>query len=208
MNKINYDKVMEKIIDENKKEGKKPSLLLQVCCGPCSTSVLDRLKEDFAIDIFFYNPMIYPRSEFEKRAANVIKLRDGMDIASKVLIPENNISDFNPVALKRKEDKEFGRACFDCYELRLRETAKYAKENSYDFFSTTLSVSPYKNSQWLNEIGAELEEEFGVRYLFSDFKKKDGYKKSIDFSKQYDLYRQDYCGCVFSYKEMLDRNKC
>lgn len=206
MNKINYNKVMEDTIEKISHEGKKPRLLLQVCCGPCSTQVIERLKDYFDMDLYFYNPMIYPREELYKRAENLKIVAEKSDFAGKVIIPSNDIKDFEEVALKRKDDKEFGRACYDCYKLRLAETARLARDENYEYFTTSLSISPYKNSQWLNEIGEELEKEFGVKYLYADFKKRDGYKKSIELSKKYGIYRQEYCGCIFSKKEAEEKN--
>lgn len=206
MNKINYNKVMEDTIEKISHEGKKPRLLLQVCCGPCSTQVIERLKDYFDMDLYFYNPMIYPREELDKRAENLKIVAEKSDFAGKVIIPSNDIKDFEEVALKRKDDKEFGGACYDCYKLRLAETARLARDKNYEYFTTSLSISPYKNSEWLNEIGEELEKEFGVKYLYADFKKRDGYKKSIELSKKYGIYRQEYCGCVFSKKEAEEKN--
>lgn len=206
MNKINYNKVMEDIIEKISHEGKKPRLLLQVCCGPCSTQVIERLRDYFDMDLYFYNPMIYPREELDKRAENLEIVAEKSDFAGKVIIPSNDIKDFEEVALKRKDDKEFGRACYDCYKLRLSETVRLARDENYEYFTTSLSISPYKNSEWLNEIGEELEKEFGVKYLYADFKKRDGYKKSIELSKKYGIYRQEYCGCIFSKKEAEEKN--
>lgn len=198
---------MEKIIDKNRKLGKKPKLLMQVCCAPCSTAVMYRIREDFDIDMYYYNPMIYPRAELDKRTKQVEILADRMGLDGDLIVPENDIGDFKDIAKKRKDSKEGSDACYDCYKLRLEETAKYAKKNEYDYFCTTLSISPYKNSQWINEIGKDLEEKYGVSYLYSDFKKRNGYKMSIDLSKKYNLYRQSYCGCIFSYKEMEEYNE-
>lgn len=207
MQKINYNLKMEEIIKENRKYGKKPKLLMQVCCAPCSTAVIDRIYDDFKIDMFYYNPMIYPESELGKRVDTLRKLKEDLDIESEIIFPENSMTDFSEIAEKRKNDHEGGDACYACYKLRLEETAKYARDKGYEYFSTTLSISPYKNSQWLNEIGRDLEKEYGVKYLYSDFKKKNGYKKSIELSKKYELYRQDYCGCVFSFREMEEKHK-
>lgn len=207
MGKINYNLKMEEIIKNIKKEDKRPRLLLQVCCAPCSSSVLTRLREYFDIDIYYYNPNIYPISELNKRVETVKKLVDDMELDSKVIFPENDPKDFYSYVDKRNEDHEGGESCYKCYELRLKKACQYAKENSYDYFTTTLSISPYKNSTWLNEIGENLEDEFGIKYLYSDFKKKNGYKDSIDLSKKYDLYRQDYCGCIFSFREMEEKKK-
>lgn len=207
MNNINYNLEMEKIIDKNKKAGLKPSLLMQVCCAPCSTTVMHRIKDDFNIDMYFYNPMIYPRAELDKRSDYVGVLAKRIGIDGKVIVPENNMRDFYEIAKKRKTSPEGSDACYDCYKLRLEETAKYAKNHGYDYFCTTLSISPYKNSKWINEIGRDLEEKYKVRYLYSDFKKRNGYQMSIELSKKYQLYRQSYCGCIFSYNEMKERNE-
>lgn len=197
---------MEDIIKKIDMEEKKPRLLLQVCCGPCSTEVIERLRDHFDMDLYFYNPMIYPRAELDKRAENLKIVADKAKFEGELIIPENDMSDFREVAKKRKDDKEFGPSCYDCYELRLDETARFAKEKGYDYFTTSLSISPYKNSQWLNEIGEKLEEKYQVKYLYADFKKKNGYKNSIELSKEYGIYRQDYCGCIFSKKEMEENN--
>ena len=207
MNNINYNLEMEKIIEKNKKDGLRPKLLMQVCCAPCSTTVMYRIKDDFDIDMYYYNPMIYPPSELDKRTREVDKLSKRMGLEAKLIVPENDVRDFYDIAKIRKETPEGGMACYACYKLRLEETAKYAKENNYDYFCTTLSISPYKNSKWINEIGKDLEEKYQVKYLYSDFKKRNGYKMSIDLSKKYDLYRQSYCGCVFSYNEMQEYKK-
>ena len=204
MNNKNYNLEMEKIIDNNKKEGIKPKLLMQVCCAPCSTTVMYRIKDDFEIDMFYYNPMIYPRNELDKRTDQVKILAKRMGLDGKIIVPDNDVRDFADIAKKRKDSSEGGEACYDCYKLRLEATAKYAKEHGYDYFCTTLSISPYKNSRWLNEIGKDLEEKYGIKYLYSDFKKRNGYKISIDLSNQYELCRQSYCGCIFSYKEMQE----
>ena len=207
MQKINYNLKMKDIIKENEKNNIKQRLLLQVCCGPCSSEVLRRLKDYFDIDIYYYNPNIYPIEEFIERSKVVENLVKDMNLNSKVIVPENNPNDFYNYVDTRKDDYEGGKSCYKCYELRLRETAIYAKEKGYDFFSTTLSISPYKKSDWLNEIGAKLESEYGIRYLYSDFKKENGYKNSIELSKKYNLYRQDYCGCVYSYNERREYEK-
>lgn len=207
MDKINYNLKMEEIIKENRKNGKKPTLLLQVCCAPCSSQVLTRLRDDFKIDIFYYNPNIYPINELEKRAKAVENLVKKMNLDIRVIVDENNPKDFYDYVTTRKDDHEAGESCYKCYELRLRKTAELASEKFYDYFATSLSISPHKNATWLNEIGRELEEEYKIKYLFSDFKKKNGYKESINLSKKYDLYRQDYCGCIYSFREKEEKNK-
>ncbi|MDD7305097.1 MAG: epoxyqueuosine reductase QueH [Peptoniphilaceae bacterium] len=205
MQNINYDRKMEEIIRENREKLLKPKLLLQVCCAPCSSQVLTRLRDDFNLDIFYYNPNIYPEKEYEKRAKAVKDLVKQMKIDAKVIISENRPKDFYKYVDTRKDDVEGGKSCYKCYYLRLKETARLAKEKAYDYFTTSLSISPYKNAQWLNEIGAKLEKEYGIKYLYADFKKKNGYKASIELSKKYGLYRQDYCGCIFSYREMKEK---
>lgn len=207
MNNINYNIEMEKIIKANRKAGIRPKLLMQVCCAPCSTTVMYRIKDDFDIDMYYYNPMIYPREELGKRTDQVEILKGRMGLDGDLIVPANDVRDFAEIAKIRKDTPEGGEACYACYKLRLEETAIYAKNHGYDYFSTTLSISPYKNSKWLNEIGADLEKEYGVKYLYADFKKRNGYKMSVELSQKYALYRQSYCGCVFSYKEMLEYNK-
>lgn len=200
MNKLNYNREMENII-ENLSE--KKSLLLHSCCGPCSTAVLKRLTDRFDISIYFYNPNIYPESEFYKRAETQ------KDVIAKIggsieLIVGSYEEDKYFESVKGLEDLGEGSLrCKNCYEFRLREAARYAKAHNFDYFTTTLSVSPYKNAAWINEIGRELEEEVGIKFLYADFKKKEGYKESIVLSKEYNLYRQDYCGCKFSKDEAL-----
>lgn len=203
MNKINYSKETEKIIDVNKREQKLPSLLLHGCCAPCSSACLECLNKHFKITLFFYNPNISPKEEFEKRFSEAKRLVAEMPFENSVKIIKgdydysrflNAVSGFETV-------KEGGERCFKCYALRLEETAKAAKKGGYDYFCTTLSISPLKNSQKINEIGYEIGEKYGVKWLPSDFKKKEGYKRSIELSRQYDLYRQDFCGCAFSKAE-------
>ena len=196
--KINYDKKLEEII---KNLDKRPKLLLHSCCGPCSSYVITYLKDYFDITILYYNPNIEPKEEYEKRKKEQLKL-----------IKELNIPtlDFYDIAYENakwreyvkgyEQEKEGGARCHLCYELRLEKTAALALEKHFDYFGSTLSVSPYKNAQVLNEIGEKLEDKYKIKWLYSDFKKKDGYTKSIELSKQYDLYRQDYCGCEFSHQ--------
>lgn len=180
-----------------------PTLLLHSCCGPCSSYVLEHLSEDFKITIYFYNPNIYPDDEYEKRLNEQKKLINLI----KTKYPINFIEGkYEPnIFLKKikglEDELEGGKRCFKCFELRLKETFKKAKELNFDCFTTTLTVSPYKNSTVINEIGKKLEDSF-VRFLSSNFKKNDGYKRSIELSKKYNLYRQSYCGCQFSRKEV------
>jgi Uncharacterized protein conserved in bacteria len=200
--KINYDLKLKELIS-NLTEKKK--LLLHSCCGPCSSYVLDYLSNYFDITILYYNPNIYPENEYDKRLNEQIKLINLLNNKSiKLLtVPYNEEEFLNEI--KGFETEEEGKQrCHLCYKFRLEKTANYAKENTYDFFATTLSVSPYKNSTVLNEIGIELEKKYNVPYLYSDFKKNDGYKKSIELSKKYDLYRQEYCGCRFSLEKFTN----
>ena len=196
---VNYQKELEKIIANNEKEGIKPTLLLQVCCAPCSSYCLEYLHEYFNITVLFYNPNIYPESEYAARESELLRLIDELGFNDINVMKTT----FNPdefyTAVKGFEDcKEGGDRCKICYRLRLEKTAELAKSGGFDYFCTTLSISPLKSAEALCTIGLELEKEYGVKYLLSDFKKKEGYKRSIELSRQYNLYRQDYCGCVFS----------
>lgn len=199
---MNYQIMMDKTLDEIKKNNIKPSLLLHACCAPCSSYVLEYLSKYFDITILFYNPNISPFEEFEKRYNELDKLIKEMDNISSVKLVQNGYrnEEFESIVNGLTNEKEGGKRCYRCYELRLRETALYAKEHNFDYFTTTLSISPYKNAKWLNEIGELLSNEYNVKYLYADFKKKNGYKRSIELSKMYNLYRQDYCGCIYSRK--------
>ena len=188
----NYNKYLELLASI---KDKKPTLLLQACCAPCSSAVIEQLKPYFEITILYYNPNTYPENEFEKRYNEFSKL-DGF----KMMKVDYNHLEFLDIAKGLENEKEGGARCYNCYKLRLKKTATLAKELSFDFFSTTLSISPHKNTHWINEIGLELEKEIGVKFLYSDFKKKDGYKRSITLSKELGMYRQDYCGCEYSYR--------
>lgn len=188
---MNYQKEMEKII--NTFDSKK-TLLLHSCCAPCSSYVITYLSNYFDITILYYNPNIEPFEEYNKRKEEQIKLCKLLGV--KFLDCEYDNDTFHKEVLGLEQEKEGSIRCFKCYELRLRKTASLA--SNYDYFSTTLTVSPYKNSQKLNEIGLNLEKEYNVKYLVSDFKKNEGYKKSIELSKKYNLYRQNFCGCVYS----------
>ena len=196
--KNNYSIILEKTISEIKQNGKKPSLLLQCCCAPCSSYVLEYISQYFEITLFFFNPNIYPENEFSFRLSELERFNSDAGYNLKVMTPEYKPEDFFNIAKGYENLPEGGERCRKCYELRLRKTAEYAAQCGYDYFCTTLSISPYKKSDWLNEIGINLENEYGVKYLLSDFKKKGGYKRSIELSEKYGLYRQNYCGCVFS----------
>lgn len=201
--KINYQKELDKQIEKLGKEEKVPRLLLHSCCAPCSSYVLEYLAEYFEITVFYYNPNIYPESEYTKRVLEQQQLIRQMKFRHPVAFMAGayDKEKFYQMAKGMEQVKEGGKRCFGCYELRLRETAKRAAEGQFDFFTTTLSISPLKNAQKLNEIGMGLAEEYQVPYLVSDFKKKNGYKRSVELSQKYGLYRQDYCGCVFSIRD-------
>ena len=203
MNKINYQLALDKIIEENQKQQKVPSLLMHSCCAPCSSYCLTYLAQYFRITIFYYNPNISPETEYKKRVKEQIRLIQSLDVRYPISFVEGTYEPekFYEMAKGLEEVKEGGIRCFACYKMRQREAAYYAKEHGFDYFTTTLSVSPHKNAQKLNEIGLWLQEEVGVAYLVSDFKKKGGYLQSIELSKKYDLYRQDYCGCEFSKRQ-------
>lgn len=196
--KVNYQIILDKTLEEIVNSKKKPKLLLHSCCAPCSSYVLSYLSKYFKITIYYYNPNIDEEIEFIKRSEEQIRLIKEMNLDVDYVIEKYNNEEFQKIAKGHEEEKEGGARCFACYGIRLDKTAIYAKENGYDYFTTTLSISPYKNSQKLNEIGIKLEELYGIKYLQSDFKKKNGYKISIELSHKYGLYRQDYCGCKYS----------
>lgn len=200
MNKINYQSKLNKIIEQIVEKGEVPRLLLHSCCAPCSSYCISYLAEFFEITVFYYNPNISPVEEYEKRVLEQQRLIRELPVKHMVSFAEGKYEPevFYEMAKGQEEVPEGGVRCFACYELRQRAAAAYARENGFDFFTTTLSVSPHKNAQMLNEIGLRLSREYQIPYLVSDFKKKGGYAKSIALSKEYDLYRQNYCGCEFS----------
>ncbi len=194
--KINYDKILKELINNL---DYKPKLLLHSCCGPCSSYVITYLKDYFDITVLYYNPNIEPKSEYEKRKQEQLKLINKLNISSLNFLDSDYENDLYREKVKGYEkDNEGGFRCHICYHLRLCKCAILAKKLNFDYFGTTLTVSPYKNAKVLNEIGISLANQYNVKWLYSDFKKNDGYKKSIILSKEYDLYRQDYCGCLFS----------
>lgn len=201
--KIDYQKKMEEILETIDKPKK---LFLHSCCAPCSSYVLLYLTKYFDISIFYYNPNITEEDEFKKRLNEQIKLINEITKENKIDIIEGKYEKekFEEIINGLENEKEGGARCFKCYRLRMEETAKLAAYLGYDYFTTTLSISPYKNAVKLNEIGEELEKQYNIKYLYADFKKKDGYKKSIELSKKYNLYRQDYCGCIYSKKNNID----
>jgi len=203
MNKVNYSIKTEKIIEENKREHILPSLLLHACCAPCSSACLEYLNKYFNITVYYYNPNISPEAEFDKRLAEEKRLISDMEFQNHVDIIEGvyDYNEFLEIAKGLEDIPEGGERCFKCYKLRLEKTAALAREKGFDYFCTTLSISPLKNAQKINEIGYKTAEKYGVSWLPSDFKKKEGYKRSIELSKEYGLYRQNFCSCVYSKKE-------
>lgn len=199
---MNYQVELEKIIEGNK--DKIPSLLLHSCCGPCSSYVLEYLSKYFDITVYYYNPNMDTEDEFIKRLNEQIKVINKLPSINKIKLIEGKYTpEYYLNYIKGLENElEGGNRCHMCYNLRLEETAKLAKELNFDYFCTTLTVSPYKNAKVINELGKNLENKYNISYLYSDFKKKEGYKRSIELSKEYDLYRQDYCGCVFSRRDV------
>ena len=199
MNKRNYQLELDRILS-GLEGGEPPRLLLHSCCAPCSSYVLEYLSRYFSITVYYYNPNIYPVQEYARRVEEQERLASRMTFANpvRVIAGAYDPEDFYQVVRGLEREPEGGERCGKCFELRLREAAKVAAAGHYDYFTTTLSISPLKNAPLLNEIGERLAGEFGVAYLPSDFKKRGGYQRSIELSKQYELYRQDYCGCVFS----------
>ncbi len=196
----NYQRELDALIEKIKAEDKTPTLLLHACCAPCSSYCLEYLSQYFKITVFYYNPNIYPEKEYTHRVDEIKRLISEMQFKNEVDFIEGRFEpeEFYSLTKGLENCKEGYERCFLCYRLRLEETAKLAKEKSFDYFTTTLSISPLKNAAKINEIGEELAEIYGVAHLPSDFKKKNGYKRSIELSKEYSLYRQNYCGCVFS----------
>lgn len=198
----NYQKKLDEIIDGLVKNRITPTLLLHSCCAPCSSYVIEYLSKYFKITVFYYNPNIDSIDEYNKRKEEQIRFIKEFKSDNQINFVdcEYNNNDFKLISRGLENEKEGGLRCHKCYGLRLEKTAQVAKEKGFDYFTTTLTVSPYKNSSIINEIGKELEEKYRVKYLYSDFKKKEGYKRSIELSKEYNLYRQDYCGCNYSRK--------
>ena len=181
-------------------------LLLHACCAPCSSAVLERIGNYFKVTIFYYNPNITNKDEYDKRVNEIKKFISSFKTKYPISLEEGNYNskDFFDISKGLEKEPERGKRCYKCYHLRLNEAARIADELGYDYFCTTLTLSPHKNSNWINEIGEELDKKFASTYLYSDFKKKNGYKRSIELSREYDLYRQDYCGCIYSKRAKMD----
>ena len=199
---MNYQKELEKIL-ETIDVNNKPKLLLHACCGPCSSYVIEYLSQYFNITIYYYNPNIYPKEEYERRLDELKKFINKFNNKVNVIEELYDQEDYNKAVKNLEYLGEKSIRCYKCYEFRMDKAALYAMKNNYDYFTTTLSISPHKNSKWINEIGSVLEQKYNIKYLYSDFKKKEGYKRSLELSKKYNLYRQDYCGCKYSKIERL-----
>lgn len=206
---INYRIEMEREIEALKRAGQRPLLALHSCCAPCSSAVLEQLNDAFQIAVFYYNPNISPEDEFRRRAEEQLRLVREMPLAEDIRaeIGAYDPERFYAAVRGHESDPEGGARCGICFELRLRETAKYARDIGAEYFTTTLSISPLKDASRLNTLGSAIAAEYGLKYLHSDFKKKDGYRRSCALSKEYDLYRQDFCGCVYSKLEAERRRK-
>ena len=204
---MNYHKELKKIIEENQKAGKTPTLLLHSCCAPCSSWCLYFLSSYFKITVFYYNPNIYPETEYYKRVEEQKRFIEALPSKNKISFIEGRFDpkEFYSTVKGFEKEKEGGERCFRCYRLRLLQTALLAKEKGFDYFTTTLTISPLKNAAKLNEIAKEVADELGIKNLPSDFKKENGYKMSTELSKEYGLYRQDYCGCIFSLQERKNK---
>lgn len=210
-NNVNFQQKLDEKLVEITSEQETPNLLLHACCAPCSSYVLEYLAKYFRITVFFYNPNISPQEEFDKRVLELERFIKEFPVEHPVQL---EVGEYHPevflnMAKGLEQEPEGGSRCYRCYEQRLEETAKKCREEGYDYFTTTLSISPYKNAQWLNEIGERMADRYGIAYLVSDFKKKNGYRRSIELSQEYQLYRQDYCGCTYSKaeRERMKQNK-
>ncbi len=208
MNKINYQLRCDKILEEIEKSGRRPRLLLHVCCAPCASYVIEYLEKYFELTLYFYNPNISDYEEYLYRFSELqrfVEERPGVN--HRIIGVPHDPEEFFEISHGFESELEGGERCKKCYRLRLERTAKTAAAQGYDYFATTLTVSPYKNPLWLNTIGEELAEDYSVEYLSSDFKKRGGYLRSIELSSIYDLYRQDFCGCSFSRAEAERRRE-
>ncbi len=206
--KINYQLLLEKEIEKATRMERLPKLLLHACCAPCASYVTEYLTNYFDITLYFCNPNITDAVEYQKRADELLRFAGLLPHKNSIntIICPINAESFYELTKGRETLPEGGARCFECYRLRLEETAKYmAEQGGYDYFATTLTVSPHKNADKLNEIGYELSEKYGIAYLPSDFKKREGYKRSIELSREYGLYRQNFCGCEFSKMAAFDK---
>jgi len=190
--KIDYNKMMQKEISSF---GNKPKLLLHCCCAPCSSAVIEKLKNYFDITFYYYNPNIFPQEEYELREKEFSKL------GVKIVVEQYNHQEFLESIKGFEQSEEGGLRCRECIKQRMKQSFKYAKLNNYDYVTTTLTISPHKDCEFINKLGEELQEEFNIKYLHADFKKENGYLRSIQICKELNIYRQDYCGCEFSFRK-------
>lgn len=208
---INYQKKMDeilKVVEKENEQGKNPpTLLLHSCCAPCSSYVLEYLTNYFQITILYYNPNISEEKEYRKRVEELKRLLEELPAKYPVAFIEGhyNPDEYYKAVRGLEHLGEKSERCYECYKLRIDYAARLARENGFDYYTTTLSISPHKNAVWLNEIGQQLSDKYGIAYLYADFKKRNGYKRSIELSAQYHLYRQDFCGCIYSKAEEAER---
>ena len=196
---MNYQKILDETLEKLTLNSNKSKLLLHACCAPCSSYVLEYLNKYFDITIYYYNPNIHPENEYIRRINELKKFIENCEFNDINLVEEvYNPKEYFDEVKGLENLGERSERCYNCYKFRMEKAVKYAKENNFDYFTTTLSISPYKNANKLNEIGEKLERKYDVKYLYADFKKKNGYRRSIELSKEYGLYRQDYCGCKYS----------
>ena len=207
MPEINYGRLLDEKLRELEKNGEKPSLLLHACCAPCSSHTLDFLNRRFEITLYFCNPNIAPEEEYDFRLSELKRLVQEMKLDVKIVEETYDPTSFTELAKGLEALPERGERCRKCIAYRLKKAGEKAKELKCDYFTTTLTISPHKDCKFINECGAEISAECGVAYLFSDFKKHDGYKHSIELSRQYNLYRQNYCGCIYSKINSQKENK-
>ncbi len=198
--KINYDKLMQDEIASL--NGERKSVLLHTCCGPCSSACIERLHNDLDVTVYYYNPNIEPKEEYLKRKETQIGLLKELNIP--YIDADYDNEEFREKVKGLESEPEGGARCPVCFKMRLDKTARVAKENNFDYFCTSLTVSPHKNSAIINLIGESISKEVGIKYLYADFKKREGYKRSIELSREYNLYRQDYCGCLFSKGDRIE----
>lgn len=203
--KINYHKLMLDEIERMTSEEKRPKLLLHSCCAPCSSFVIEYLSTYFEMEVYFFNPNIHPKKEYLRRLDEQIRMVEEMGLTYQVIGPEHQSELFYQAVRGCERLGEGSERCVRCFDLRLEKAAEYAAAHGFEYFTTSLTISPMKNAAKLNELGEAAGLKYGVKFLNSDFKKNNGYKRSIELSKQYDLYRQHYCGCAFSIKEQQER---
>lgn len=206
---MNYQKMLDEIIESNKLNNYVPKLLIHSCCAPCSSYCLEYLSQYFDITVLYYNPNIFPKEEYAYRAEEQRRFISAFPAKNpiKLIVESYEPEEFYQIAKGYEDTPEGGERCTRCYRLRLEHTANKAKELNMDYFTTTLSISPLKDATRLNDIGTELSNIYNVDYLYSDFKKRNGYKRSVELSREYDMYRQDFCGCVYSMRESEERRK-